>query len=51
MPVCNDRGIVTKLAMMRTAIAMEELSKHFSAEMITCSNRRAIFCAIHAEGL
>jgi hypothetical protein len=47
MPACNDRGIVTKQDMMCTAIAMEQLSKHFSAEMITCNNRRAV----HAEGL
>jgi hypothetical protein len=37
--------------MMCTAIAMEQLSKHFSTEMITHNNRRAAFCVVCAEGL
>jgi hypothetical protein len=39
---CNNRGIVTKWDVMRTAIAMEQLSKHVSVETITCNNRRAV---------
>jgi hypothetical protein len=39
----NNTGIVTKLDVTRTAIAMAQFSKHVSAEANTCNNRRAVF--------
>jgi hypothetical protein len=47
----NNRGIVTKLDMTRTAVAIEQLSKHVSAEANTRNKRRVVFCAVRAEGL
>jgi hypothetical protein len=43
MPACNKRRIVTKRDVMRTAIAMEQLSKHVSMETNIRNNRRAVF--------
>jgi hypothetical protein len=44
MPACNNRGVVTKRDVTRTAVAMEQLSKHPSAEENTRNNRRTVFC-------
>jgi hypothetical protein len=51
MPARNNRGIVTIRDVARTDVAMEELSKYVSAETYSCNNRRAVFCAVRAEGL
>jgi hypothetical protein len=39
----NSRGIVTIRDVTRTAVAMEQLSKHVSAEKNSRNNRRAVF--------
>jgi hypothetical protein len=43
MPSRNNRGIVTKQGVTRTAVAMEQLSKHVSAEKTTRNNGRVLF--------
>jgi hypothetical protein len=39
----NNRGIVTIRDATHTAAAMEQLSKHVSAELNSPNNRRAVF--------
>jgi hypothetical protein len=39
----NNRGIVTKWDVPRTAVAMEQLSKQVSSETNTGNNRKVIF--------
>jgi hypothetical protein len=39
----NDKGIMTKRDVKRTAVVMEQLSIHVSAEANTRNNRRAVF--------
>jgi hypothetical protein len=48
MPAHNNRGIVTIRDVTRTAVAMERLGIHVSAEINSRINIRAVFCA---EGL
>jgi hypothetical protein len=43
LPTHKNRGIVTIPDMMHTAVAMEQLSKHVSAETNSRNNRRAVF--------
>jgi hypothetical protein len=43
MPARNSRGIVTIRDVTRTAVAMERLGKHVSAETNSRNNRRAVF--------
>jgi hypothetical protein len=43
MSARNNRGIVTIRDVTRTVVAMEQLSKHVSAEMNSRNNRRAVF--------
>jgi hypothetical protein len=43
MPARNYRGIDTLKNVTRTAVAMERLGKHISAETISRNNRRALF--------
>jgi hypothetical protein len=43
MPARNSRGIVTIRNVTRTAVAMEQLSKHVSAETNSRNNRRTVF--------
>jgi hypothetical protein len=43
MPASNNRGVVTIREVTRTAVAMEELSKHVSGEMNTSNKRSAVF--------
>jgi hypothetical protein len=43
MPSRNNRGIVTIRDVTRTAVAMERLGKHVSAETNSRNNRRAVF--------
>jgi hypothetical protein len=42
MPTCKNKGIVTKRDVMRTAIAMEQLSKYVSAEATMHNNGGAV---------
>jgi hypothetical protein len=45
MPARNNRGIVTIRDVTRTAVAMEHLSKHISAETNSCNSRITVFSA------
>jgi hypothetical protein len=42
-PSRNSKGIVIMGDVTRTAIAMEQLSKHVSKETNYCNNKRAVF--------
>jgi hypothetical protein len=44
LPAPNNRGIVTIRDMTRAAVAMEQLSKHVSAEKNSRNSRIAVFC-------
>jgi hypothetical protein len=46
MPASNNGGTVTIRDVVRTAVAMEQLSKHISAEMNLCNKRRAMFSVL-----
>jgi hypothetical protein len=43
LPASNNRGIFKKQDVTRTAVAMEQLSKHVSAGTNTSNNRRSVF--------
>jgi hypothetical protein len=45
MPAHNNRGIVARPDVTRTAVIMERLDKHVSTEINSCNNRRAVFSA------
>jgi hypothetical protein len=51
MPARDNTGNVTIRVVTRTAVAMKQMSKHFSAETNSRNNRRAVFCAVRTEGL
>jgi hypothetical protein len=50
MLACNNRGIITIRDAKRTIVAMEQLSKHVSAETNSCNNRTAEFSAWSVPG-
>jgi hypothetical protein len=43
MPARNNRGVFTIWDLTRTAVAMEQMSKHVSTKTNTRNNRRAVF--------
>jgi hypothetical protein len=43
MPALNNRGIVTKRDVTRSAAAIVQLRKHVSAETNTRNDRRTVF--------
>jgi hypothetical protein len=49
MPASNNRGIVTKRDVTRTAVAMEQLSKRVSAEIISRNNRKTVFSVRYVQ--
>jgi hypothetical protein len=44
----NNRGIVTMRDVTRTAVAMEQLSKHFSTDTNSLNNKKAVVYVVAA---